>query len=568
MTSLSTRASALTCPWCAARRPSSGHTLRSPRARPTGAIIELTGGSLSVTPGTAPAVTIAYPTPRPTAPFPQLALATSAPLVDSTADPVFVVPGSALAPSTTTARFTATFRVTITYQTRTTRHGDAGHGHPHHVHQPLRHDDTDYRDRREADERAPRSRRADGRRLAGVREPVHRFRRCGAPGGDAHPVADLSGTGGRRVADRDERRAFGTRCRPACWTCAGCSARTAGSAGPAGPRATSTPSRPPSVNSSSHGTRRTGPRTRLTGSSALSTRPSATARRRAARRAWPQSTRTRPGSAPCRSSRAFHRRAGSSRRLSSATRSASSSVARPRQLTATTCSASTTRRTSTPIRSVTNRSYNTRLRSVLVDDRTAMTYIGTANNNNTLLEQLDWAYLICRLGGATSTECPAPAVPVGSGAGVAAGPRFVISGVTDGTLPAQTSSSRSSARTCCRRLRTRRRQYRLVYRTSANGTILSNFGLPVQAEDSAHSDDDDGPATGNSDAVLRRLRLSRDPEPHRALARSARSRGQCPPLRARPDSGSRDRQPQRDRRHRWDGRTSRTTQRTSTSRQP
>ena len=98
-----------------------------------------------------------------------------------------------------------------------------------------------------------------------------------------------------------------------------------------------------------------------------------------------------------------------------------------------------------------NRSYNTRLRSVLVEDRTAMTYIASGNNNNTLLEQLDWAYLICRLGGATSTECPTPAVPVGSGAGVAAGPRFVISGVTDGTTGGTRCSSPSSPRTCCRR---------------------------------------------------------------------------------------------------------------------
>ena len=122
-----------------------------------------------------------------------------------------------------------------------------------------------------------------------------------------------------------------------------------------------------------------------------------------------------------------------------------------------------------------------------------MTYIGTANNNNTLLEQLDWAYLICRLGGATSTECPAPAVPVGSGAGVAAGPRFVISGVTNGTANGTSVLESFFSANMLPTPQNAASPYRLVYRTARMGTILSNFGLPVQAEDSAHSHDDDGP---------------------------------------------------------------------------
>src|SRR6185503_10749658 len=93
--------------------------LAKPACAATGAIIEMTGGTLTVVPATAAAVTIQNPTPRPTSPSPQLAAATSAPLVDSTADPVWVVPGSALQPTNTTARFTATFRLTVTYQSRT-----------------------------------------------------------------------------------------------------------------------------------------------------------------------------------------------------------------------------------------------------------------------------------------------------------------------------------------------------------------------------------------------------------------------------------------------------------------
>jgi CSLREA domain-containing protein len=144
----------------------------------------------------------------------------------------------------------------------------------------------------------------------------------------------------------------------------------------------------------------------------------------------------------------------------------------------------------------TNRSYNTRLRSVIVDDRTAMTFSGGANNNNTLLEQLDWAYLICRLGGATSSECPAPAVPIGSGAGVAAGPRFVISGTTDGILAGtQIVESFFSAD----QLPTPpdpQSALRLVYRNGA--AIVADIGLPTSSEDSAH--DHDGASDPNHPA--------------------------------------------------------------------
>ena len=77
--------------------------LAKPACAAAGSIIELTGGSVVLTPANAAAVTIAAPTPRPTSPYPQLAAATAAPLVDSPGDPLWVVPGSALAPTTTTA---------------------------------------------------------------------------------------------------------------------------------------------------------------------------------------------------------------------------------------------------------------------------------------------------------------------------------------------------------------------------------------------------------------------------------------------------------------------------------
>ena len=119
-----------------------------------------------------------------------------------------------------------------------------------------------------------------------------------------------------------------------------------------------------------------------------------------------------------------------------------------------------------------------------------MTYIGASNNNNTLLEQLDWAYLVCRLGGATSTECPTQAVPVGSGAGVAAGPRFVISGVTNGTVAGTRVLESFFSTDMLPTPLSPSSPYRLVYRNGT--TILANLGLPVQTE-SAHAHDDDGP---------------------------------------------------------------------------
>lgn len=79
--------------------------------------IRLTGGTLTVgiLNGTILG-TVSAPTPPPIAPFPQIATFSVAPLVDSPGDPKFLVPGSVLAPASTTAAFTATFSGTISYQ--------------------------------------------------------------------------------------------------------------------------------------------------------------------------------------------------------------------------------------------------------------------------------------------------------------------------------------------------------------------------------------------------------------------------------------------------------------------
>jgi CSLREA domain-containing protein len=468
--------------------------LSKPACAATGAIIELTGGSLSVAPGTAPAVPIPAPTPRPTAPFPQVATATVAPLVDSTADPIFVVPGSALAPSNTTARFTATFRVTITYQSRTSSTATPVPG------------TITFTSRTGSTtpitatiEKLTNALRVLVVPMGDTSKP---FASSYTAPGDAalqaamltmsriYPVPDgvgsLTGTaGGLRYSVSpgmlDLRALLGTD---------GRFCGTGGSTGNFNAVKASLGQFLQSWNAA-NGSANQADRVlgvvdaAISNGSALGCAEGMAAIN--SNEAWIRAVPELQG-VPSQSGFVAALELGHTFGLVLGGPSPTpdrddlfSKYHSPNVY-------------ADPLR--TNRSYNTRLRSVLVDDRTAMTYIGTANNNNTLLEQLDWAYLICRLGGATSTECPTPAVPVGSGAGVAAGPRFVISGVTDGTATGTHVLESFFSANMLPTPQNTASQYRLVYRSSS-GAILSNFGLPAQAEDSAHSHDDDGPVTGN-----------------------------------------------------------------------
>ena len=73
-----------------------------------------------------------------------------------------------------------------------------------------------------------------------------------------------------------------------------------------------------------------------------------------------------------------------------------------------------------------NRGYNVRNRSFLADDRTALYNSGTGfTNTSTLMEQLDYQFLLCALGGSTTTDCANPGLV---GNNVPSGPRFVMSG--------------------------------------------------------------------------------------------------------------------------------------------
>ena len=72
----------------------------------------------------------------------------------------------------------------------------------------------------------------------------------------------------------------------------------------------------------------------------------------------------------------------------------------------------------------TNRGYNLRDRTFLANDRTTLYQSSGFNNTSVLMEQLDYAFLLCALGGSTTTDCGSPGV-IGDNL---AGPRFVLTG--------------------------------------------------------------------------------------------------------------------------------------------
>jgi virginiamycin B lyase len=77
-----------------------------------------------------------------------------------------------------------------------------------------------------------------------------------------------------------------------------------------------------------------------------------------------------------------------------------------------------------------NRAYNVPAASFLADNHAVMDFAGDYNNNNVVIELGDWQYLLCKLGGPSTTQCAVPGV-IGNPAG--ANPLFVIDGTTDGT---------------------------------------------------------------------------------------------------------------------------------------
>jgi CSLREA domain-containing protein len=143
-----------------------------------------------------------------------------------------------------------------------------------------------------------------------------------------------------------------------------------------------------------------------------------------------------------------------------------------------------------------NRAFNIATRSVLAgtsDDHTVMRFVSPWNNTNTVLEKADWGLLLCRLGGPVTSDCTT-AGTVGS---AAAGPAFVMSGTTDGTsgitvgtvgTATGTKIVESYFSTSATTLPDPASQYRLVQK--ANGTALSNQGVPIATVDTHHNTND------------------------------------------------------------------------------
>src|SRR5436190_6675190 len=93
--------------------------LSMPSCAASGASVQVTGATLSVSGASQNTPVPMSPTPSPTA-YPTIATYSTAPMPDSTGDPMFVVPGSGLAPSGGGA-FTARFTATVSFQSKASR---------------------------------------------------------------------------------------------------------------------------------------------------------------------------------------------------------------------------------------------------------------------------------------------------------------------------------------------------------------------------------------------------------------------------------------------------------------
>src|SRR5205814_5855015 len=89
--------------------------LSLPSCAPSGSSIKVTGTSLTADNGSGVTKTLSPFSPTPTS-TPAIVADGLAPALDSDGDPKFVLPGTYLAPSYTTARFDVTFTATVNYQ--------------------------------------------------------------------------------------------------------------------------------------------------------------------------------------------------------------------------------------------------------------------------------------------------------------------------------------------------------------------------------------------------------------------------------------------------------------------
>jgi hypothetical protein len=150
------------------------------------------------------------------------------------------------------------------------------------------------------------------------------------------------------------------------------------------------------------------------------------------------------------------------------------------------------------------RGHNVTARTMLVGPRSAMRYSSDPslwNDNSTLLEPADQQYLLCQLGGPTTTDCTTSG-GLGTTNGVGAGlTTFVMSGTTRGTaattdivesffsadvhqpVPPDPASPDPAS------------EYRLV-QLDGSGAIARNNGVRVTFDSSEHHHDGDGDGDG------------------------------------------------------------------------
>src|SRR5262245_5929795 len=102
--------------------------LSMPSCAPSGASVQVTGATLSVSGASQSNPIPMTPTPSPTA-FPTISIFSTAPMPDSTGDPTFVIPGSGLSPSGGGA-FTATFAATVNWQSKASKNSAPVAGAP------------------------------------------------------------------------------------------------------------------------------------------------------------------------------------------------------------------------------------------------------------------------------------------------------------------------------------------------------------------------------------------------------------------------------------------------------
>ena len=134
-----------------------------------------------------------------------------------------------------------------------------------------------------------------------------------------------------------------------------------------------------------------------------------------------------------------------------------------------------------------DRGYNITDRRYLADDKSAMRYSSTWTNANAIFGRDDFAMMLCKLGGATTNDCGTSGV-AGTSSGVTAGSTvdsFVMSGTTDGTKTGTKVLESFTAGTLPTPADAAS-PYRL--RQFNGATKVADDGVPVSVEDSVHTD--------------------------------------------------------------------------------